>query len=403
MSRIPFGIVAAAGAKVSFDPNSLIASYGVGSQFLNYGSQSGVLVSDTSGHRLHGQVLYNGAPTPYSENFGLINSNKGILDMFNDALLKIPNLYGNLEAFTFSAWLSVPEDPTAWPYSEFDDLALYIQNDDSPYPLAGIIHGKNNDPGWVFGYKIISNENTGLTLTSSTSSYVNEPPEYTHVAIKYSSQTKFRFYINGNNVGTYTGTIRSLTDKDKFYINGDDYGRNVANVKLYNYALSDEEILNIYNTELEILMPSQLVVFDSSTGPNSSVTGGWTTFITGGYGEPVFSTANNYITMSAPWWQDGQARTVNDIDLTGATSITLVISSYSVAPWYYYSNFFYPNNSGELSGFQIANPNDYNFTERTVTVPITNGGNGKMQLNVTNSGWDASAGYTRIHSIKVNY
>ena len=149
--------------------------------------------------------------------------------------------------------------------------------------------------------------------------------------------------------------------------------------------------------------PSELVVFNSSTGPNSSITGGWTTFITGGYGSPTFSTDSGYIQMSSPWWQDGQAQTINNIDLTGATSITIVASSYSDDPWHYYSNFLYPNSSGNLSSFAIANPGNFSFTERTITVPITDGGNGKIQINVTNSASDASRGYVRIHSIRIDY
>ena len=149
--------------------------------------------------------------------------------------------------------------------------------------------------------------------------------------------------------------------------------------------------------------PSELIVFDSSTGPNSSITGGWTTFITGGYGSPTFSTDSGYIQMSSPWWQDGQAQTINNIDLTGATSITIVASSYSDDPWHYYSNFLYPNSSGNLSSFAIANPGNFSFTERTITVPITDGGNGKIQINVTNSASDASRGYVRIHSIRIDY
>jgi hypothetical protein len=63
----------------------------------------------------------------------------------------------------------------------------------------------------------------------------------------------------------------------------------------------------------------------------------------------------------------------------------------------------YPNSSGNLSSFAIANPGNFSFTERTITVPITDGGNGKIQINVTNSASDASRGYVRIHSIRIDY
>jgi hypothetical protein len=148
---------------------------------------------------------------------------------------------------------------------------------------------------------------------------------------------------------------------------------------------------------------SNLVVFDQSTGPNSTVTGGWNSYITGGYGSPVVSTENGQLTVSAPFWQDAQVEPNNDIVLSGATSITLVVSSFSNEPWYYYSNFSYPQADGQYAGVAIANPSDYNFTNRTVTIPLTNPANGKLRLSVTNSGNSAGDGWTRLHSIVVNY
>lgn len=153
----------------------------------------------------------------------------------------------------------------------------------------------------------------------------------------------------------------------------------------------------------KIVAAAPLIVFNSSTGPNSTVTGGWYSYITGGYGSPTVTTDSNGLTVSAPWWQDAQVETNNNISLAGATSITLVVSSFSNQPWYYYSNFSYPQSGGQYAGVAIANPGDYNFTNRTVTIPLTNPVNGRLRLGVTNSGNSAGDGWTRIHSIVVNY
>lgn len=145
--------------------------------------------------------------------------------------------------------------------------------------------------------------------------------------------------------------------------------------------------------------PTNLIVFDQSTGPNTSVTGGWNYFITGGYGSPVVSESTNGLQMSAPWWQDAVAETRNNIDLTNAVSISIKISSFCSQPWYYYASFNYANNSGGFSGIGIANPGNYSFSDREITIPVTDGGIGKIRLNVTNS----EGGAMTLHSVVVNY
>ena len=145
--------------------------------------------------------------------------------------------------------------------------------------------------------------------------------------------------------------------------------------------------------------PTNLVIFNDTLSANNSITGGWTTFITGGYGSPDFEVRSDGIRLRAPWWQDAVAETVNNINLTGATSITIKVSSSTGQPWYYYAGFSWPNTSGGHSGYQVANPSDYNYSNREITIPVSDAGNGKIRLNVTNS----ESGSLILHSVVVNY
>jgi hypothetical protein len=184
---------------------------------------------------------------------------------------------------------------------------------------------------------------------------------------------------------------------------GNDNTLGIAKTKIRLVAPSDIDGGSTSVTPDPPPSPESLIVFNESTGPNSTVTGGWNSYITGGYGSPVVSTENGQLTVSAPWWQDAQVEPSNNIALSGATSITLVVSSFANNPSYYYSNFSYPQADGQYAGVAIANPSDYNFTNRTVTIPLTNPANGKLRLGVTNSGNSAEDGWTRLHSIVVNY
>ena len=144
---------------------------------------------------------------------------------------------------------------------------------------------------------------------------------------------------------------------------------------------------------------TSFVVFDASTGPNNAVTGGWNNFYTGGTTNSVMSVTSEYVALRGPYWTDGVAQTNNNIDMTGAKSITIVVSASGVSPSYFYSSFGWANTSGGYSGFAIGNPGNANFGLTTHTIPVTDAGNGKLRLYVTNS----NGGYVYLYSVVINY
>jgi hypothetical protein len=171
------------------------------------------------------------------------------------------------------------------------------------------------------------------------------------------------------------------------------------------FGYGNDNTLGVAKTKIRLSGPSdidgespKLVVFNESLYPDNSITGGWYTYITGGYGSPVFSIGSNGIGLQAPLWQDAVASTNNSIDLTGAKSITIKISSNINYPYYYYASVQWPTTTGYV-GYQIANPSNYSFTNREITIPITDGALGQFRLAVTNS----DSGTLTLHSVVVNY
>lgn len=139
---------------------------------------------------------------------------------------------------------------------------------------------------------------------------------------------------------------------------------------------------------------NSFVVFNASTGPNSSVTGGWYNSYTGGTVNSVMSTTSTTVGLQAPYWCDGFLETNNNINMTGAKYIELQVSASGVSPAHFYANFAWPG-----GGFSLGNPSDANYSIRTHLIPITNVGIGKIRLNVTNS----DGGVVTLHSIVLKY
>jgi hypothetical protein len=144
---------------------------------------------------------------------------------------------------------------------------------------------------------------------------------------------------------------------------------------------------------------NSFVVFNASTGPNSSVTGGWYNFYTGGTTNSVMSTTSTTVGLQAPYWCDGVLETNNNINMTGAKFIEIQVSASGVSPPHFYATFGWPLAAGGFGGFSVGNPNDANYSMRTHTIPVTNAGNGKIRLYVTNS----NAGFVTLHSIVLKY
>lgn len=140
-----------------------------------------------------------------------------------------------------------------------------------------------------------------------------------------------------------------------------------------------------------------LILFDY-TNPNTN-TGGWTGFFNAGTVNPILTANSDHLYVQAPWWCDGDARSNNNVDATGAKSVTIKVSSSVSTPTYYYSSFAYTNTSGGWSGISIGNPSNANFGVTTITTPISDAGNGKIKLNVVNS----EGGGVRLYAVIFNF
>lgn len=144
--------------------------------------------------------------------------------------------------------------------------------------------------------------------------------------------------------------------------------------------------------------PPSLVLFDATTTANSTNTGGWTSFITGGTTGAVMSAGTN-LALRGPYWSDAVAQTVNNINITGAKSVTISVSASGVTASYFYSSIAWPNLAGGFTGYSIGSPSKANFATETITIPITDGGIGKFRLYVTNS----NGGYVYLNSVVFNF
>lgn len=144
---------------------------------------------------------------------------------------------------------------------------------------------------------------------------------------------------------------------------------------------------------------SDFVVFNASTTPTNSVTGGWYNFYTGGTVNSIMSTTSTTVGLRAPYWCDGVLETNNNINMIGAKFIQIQVSASGVSPPHFYASFGWAKSSGGYDGFSLGNPSDANYSIRTHTIPVTGAGNGKIRLYVTNS----DAGFVTLHSIVLKY
>lgn len=146
-------------------------------------------------------------------------------------------------------------------------------------------------------------------------------------------------------------------------------------------------------------LPPAFVVFDETTGPVNAVTGNWTNFYTGGTTNSIMTLSSTTIGLRGPYWTDGVAETTNNINMIGATAIEIVVSASNVSPPHFYATFGWANTAGGYSGFSIGNPNNANYGITTHVIPVTDAGNGKIRLYVTNS----DGGTVYLHSVKIRY
>jgi hypothetical protein len=142
----------------------------------------------------------------------------------------------------------------------------------------------------------------------------------------------------------------------------------------------------------QLPVPPPVVVFDETTGPNSAGTGGWYYQHGDGGSYVSIGTTSNAIWTYAPWWSSGNAVTNNNINTTGATSVTLVFQGYTDNQYgYAWVNF--PG-----GGNTFIYPQQTYLSKQSFTLPVTNGGVGKLQFGAANT-----RQYNYLFSFQINY
>jgi len=190
------------------------------SSYNNFGTFNGGLGTDNITTGKYGQALEFDEIGDY-------------VDCGNDVSLK------NLTSYTFDAWLNMPN-----PGSNYDPIFFKESGSASDIEIYGgnggitIAHNRNNDG--TFKYV-----------------YANNIPanQWVHYVVTYTSGT-LKIYINGVNDQTFTGwpdplthqyyvDIGRITTFGTYYFNG-----TIDEVRIYNRALSPEEINASYNNGL---------------------------------------------------------------------------------------------------------------------------------------------------------
>lgn len=137
---------------------------------------------------------------------------------------------------------------------------------------------------------------------------------------------------------------------------------------------------------------ANLVVFDATTGPNSSVTGGWHYEHWDGGTQVSIGTSSTAVYTYAPYWSNGAAVANNLIDTTGAVSVTVEVEGQAAS--YGYAGVSWPG-----GGVTVVADGSINYRPRTtLTGTVTNGGVGKLNF------WAANTyNYCYLYKVVINY
>lgn len=135
-----------------------------------------------------------------------------------------------------------------------------------------------------------------------------------------------------------------------------------------------------------------VTVFSAATGPNTAGTGGWY-YQHGDGGWGTMGTTADSVYTYAQWWSSFNAVSNNNIDTTGATSITIEFQGYSDND-YGYAWINFPG-----GGLTLIYPGRYYLSRQFITIPVTGGGGvGKIQFGAANT-----RQYNYLHGLTINY
>lgn len=140
-------------------------------------------------------------------------------------------------------------------------------------------------------------------------------------------------------------------------------------------------------------IPPSVIVFDETTGPNSAGTGGWYYQHGDGGSQVSVGTNSNSVYTYAPYWSSGNAVTYNNIDTTGAKSVTFVFQGYTDNS----NGYAWVNFPG--GGITLIYPAQTYLAKQSFTLPVgTGAGVGKLYFGAANT-----RQYNHLFSFKINY
>lgn len=137
-----------------------------------------------------------------------------------------------------------------------------------------------------------------------------------------------------------------------------------------------------------------IVVFSEATGPNTAATGGWY-YQHGDGGWGTAGTASNYIYTYAQWWSSFNYVTNNNIDTTGAKSVTITFQG-SSDNQYGYAWINFPG-----GGLTLIYPGQYSLGKQEITIPLdagSPGGVGKIYFGAANT-----RQYNYLYGFTINF
>lgn len=293
-------------------------------------------VLDASGNGNNGKPCPNGsAPTVAVGKFG----NAGSFDGTDD-YVDIPN-HSSLnpsDAITFSAWM--------YQTSNFDDYQTVLMK-----PFTGSVGG--NEQYFIQRDQTTDNIIVGIkaggsmAYATSTTTWASTLNTWTHIAGVYDGQT-LRIYVNGTNERTTskTGTLDSDTvavgigghSNSAYY----KYAGKVDETRIYNRALSNKEVSNLYNWAPG---PVGQWKMDENTGPTANDTSG---------------NGNTGTLNGQPLWGPGKFSSAVDFSTSSHNITVPANSSLNQLPAMTGEAWIYPRSLGGASLARIFNKSNSN-------------------------------------------
>ena len=241
--------------------------------------------------------------------------------------------FGNVDsAYRFDGddWIDVPDDPSFTLGSDPFTIATWIQFDSlGSYYLMGHDEGENNQNKWIFwahnsGFLFhVNSPSTGGYNPVTYDAWEPEINQWYHLVVKRSGDD-FMLYLDGSLVATGADS-RPIPDPNTSFQIGTAEGGHpervfkglIDDIRIYNRALSDAEIQELYNDGLVAYYPFNGNANDESGNGNDGTVFGATL------------TTDRFGNVDSAYRFDGD----DWIDAPDDPSFTLGSDPFTIATW----------------------------------------------------------------------